>query len=426
MRVIIIGAGLAGLVSGRELQRRGYQVVLLEARNRVGGRVYTVREGFAGGMFADVGAEIIYSWNTEIVRLCEELGIELTPPTSLGTAIPTLLFDGRRLEPEQAQAVARELQERHSSVPPAPFESIAAWARRARVSDWGYRLLEAVVQGTPVTPIRQADAAELNPEISWGEGYRQMRGGNDQLPRRLAEELDVRLGRWVTRIDWSGPAVKVTTTAGEEHEADIAIVAVPGPLTTELGFDPPLPPAKIIAGNSLRYGNGARLVLQYAERELIEESIAGGAFTDRTPGWMLNQSARRQGEAAILSSVLGGDHEPRLRSEAEVLEAADRTIRALAGAPVTRLHGIVYDWSGDPLTRCIVREPVGDQRETVLPVLAAPLGGRLFFAGEHTDDRVGPGGMEGAIRSAYRVVRDIEAARAGAEPTARPGLFSEA
>jgi monoamine oxidase len=50
---------------------------------------------------------------------------------------------------------------------------------------------------------------------------------------------------------------------------------------------------------------------------------------------------------------------------------------------------------------------MGDQRDSVLPLIAAPLGGRLFFAGEHTDNRVGPGGMEGAIKSGYRVAREV-------------------
>ena len=72
-----------------------------------------------------------------------------------------------------------------------------------------------------------------------------------------------------------------------------------------------------------------------------------------------------------------------------------------------RSFGYVKNWTKDPFTRAVVRAPIGDQRETVLPLLRRPLGSRVFFAGEHTDDRVGPGGMEGAIRSAYRVTREI-------------------
>jgi monoamine oxidase len=72
-----------------------------------------------------------------------------------------------------------------------------------------------------------------------------------------------------------------------------------------------------------------------------------------------------------------------------------------------RSFGFVKNWTKDPLTRSEVRAPLGDQRETVLPEIRRPIGGRVFFAGEYTDDRVGPGGMEGAIKSAYRVSREI-------------------
>ena len=60
MKVVIVGAGLSGLVAATEIQASGHDVVVLEARDRVGGRVFTLREGFAGGQFADLGAEIIY------------------------------------------------------------------------------------------------------------------------------------------------------------------------------------------------------------------------------------------------------------------------------------------------------------------------------------------------------------------------------
>ena len=79
----------------------------------------------------------------------------------------------------------------------------------------------------------------------------------------------------------------------------------------------------------------------------------------------------------------------------------------VTGSPVTRTFGTVVNWTDDPWSRCIARAPIGDQRETLLPLIRAPLGRSVFFAGEHTDDRPGPGGQEGAIKSAYRVVGEI-------------------
>jgi monoamine oxidase len=79
----------------------------------------------------------------------------------------------------------------------------------------------------------------------------------------------------------------------------------------------------------------------------------------------------------------------------------------VTGGPVTRSFGTVVNWTDDPWSRCIARAPIGDQRDTLLPPIRAPLGRSVFFAGEHTDDRPGPGGMEGAIKSAYRVVAEV-------------------
>ena len=79
----------------------------------------------------------------------------------------------------------------------------------------------------------------------------------------------------------------------------------------------------------------------------------------------------------------------------------------VTGSAVTRTFGTIANWTDDPWSRCIARAPIGDQRETLIPTIRAPLGSNVFFAGEHTDDRPGPGGMEGAITSAYRVVGEI-------------------
>jgi monoamine oxidase len=406
MKLIVVGAGLSGLVSALGLQEGGHEVTVLEARDRVGGRVLSLREGFRDGQYADIGAEIIYQGQDRIVELVERFGLTLTPHMSLGTHLPDLLMDGRRLDRAETAEVVSELRETYRERPPEPYESVAAWGRRARVGRWTYALMEAMVQSTPVAPLRLADASEFNPHLGWGHGYRKIGGGNDQLPRRISASLDVRLGDPVRVVGWSAAGVTVETDR-ESHRADRVLVCVPGPLTTEIGFDPPLPEEKVRALLALRYGTGARLAVQYAEKDVVRGSMQAGAFTDRMPGWFLDQSIHQPGDAIVVSSVLGGDHEPPFDDPETVLREADRTMELLAGQPVTRTFGAVVSWTRDPWARCVVRAPMGDQRETVLPLVRAPLESRVFFAGEHTDDRVGPGGMEGAIRSAYRAVDEL-------------------
>jgi monoamine oxidase len=406
MRLIVVGAGISGLVSALNLQEAGHQVVVLEARDRVGGRMLSLREGFRDGQYADIGAEIIYQGQENIVTLVERFGLELTPHMHLQTDLPDLLMDGRRLDKGETAEVIADLRHSYSEHPPAAYESVAAWGRRAGVGRWTYALMEAMVQSTPVTPLRYADAQEFNPNLGWGHGFRKIVGGNDQLPNRVAEGLDVRLGEPVRVVGWSGAGVTVETDR-ETHKADRVVVCVPGPLTTELGFDPPLPADKVRALLELRYSTAARLALQYAEKDVVRGAMTGGAFTDRLPGWFFDQSIHQPGDAIVITSVLGGDHEPAFVDPEPVLREADKTMELLTGSKVTRTFGTVKSWTRDPWSRCVVRAPIGDQRDTILPLIRAPLGEKLFFAGEHTDDRVGPGGMEGAIKSALRVVDEV-------------------
>jgi monoamine oxidase len=204
--------------------------------------------------------------------------------------------------------------------------------------------------------------------------------------------------------DGSGATVE---TERETFRGDRVLVTVPGPLVQELGFDPVLPAEKIKALLQMRYGNGTRLVAQYADKELVRQAIGLGCFTDRMPGYVMEQTMQQAGDQVVISGLAAGDVEPALMTDEQVLDAFDATISAAVGQPVRRSFGYVKNWTKDPFTRSVVRAPLGDQRETVLPEIRKPVAGRVFFAGEYTDDRVGPGGMEGAIKSAYRVTKEL-------------------
>ena len=406
MKLIVIGAGLSGLVTANEVQRAGHEVVVLEARDRVGGRVFTIRDGLRDGQYADVGAEMIYHGQQYIADLCAAHDLQLTTEFSLGAETPAIIFHGQRLSDEASREIAGELRTAVKRVPPGLYETVAQWLRRARLSSDAELLLGAIAQGTPAAPLRCADSQELNVDLSWGKGYRKVRGGNDLLPKALAKTVEVRLDRLVRLVGYAGGRVTVETER-ETFHGDRVLVTVPGPLVSELGFDPVLPAAKVCALLQLRYGNGTRLVAQYADRTGVRAAIGLGCFTDRMPGYVMEQTMQQPGESIVISGLAAGDAEPAQMTDEQVLDSFDETISAAVGRPLRRVFGYVKNWTSDPLTRAVVRAPMGDQRETVLPVIREPIDGRVFFAGEHTDERVGPGGMEGAIRSAYRVTREL-------------------
>ena len=366
----------------------------------------TLREGLAGGQFADIGAEIIYHGQQNITNLCATHGVELSDEFSLGTEVPNLIFGGERLDRAAAAEIVDELRAAIKRTRPSHYESVAQWLRRARVSHQAELLLAAIAQSTPAASMRVADAQELNMDLSWGEAYRKIKGGNDTLPRTMAGNVDVRLQRPVRVVGWGAGGV-IVESENETIRADCVVVTVPGPLLSELSFDPPLPADKVRALLQLRYGNATRLVVQYAERNLVKGAIGSGCFTDRMPGFIMEQTVHQGGEHIIVAGLAAGDVEPSGLTDDEILDSVDATMSSVVGRPIRRVFGFVKNWTHDPWSRAVVRAPIGDQRHTVLPLIAAPLDDRVFFAGEHTDNRVGPGGMEGAIKSGYRVAREV-------------------
>ena len=409
MKVVVVGGGLSGLLVARRRREAGDEVVVLEARQRVGGRLWSVHDGLGHGQFGELGAETMYAGHDNVLGLTRELELDAVACGYFDPAAPPMLFGGRSLDESERREITGWLMSAYATSSPEPFENLEAWCGRLRAPRDVRAFLVSFTQYTPVTSLRHADAAEFENQLSHGSDSYRIVGGNDLLAKRLAEGLDVRFGQRVRLIDWSTPGVRVETD-DEVVDADVAVVAVPGPLTIGLGFWPALPAEKVIALSELTYGTAAKVIVQYAERDAVSTAVGHGCFTDGTPPWIVEQSVHQTGDAACVSSLLGGDAEPAVIDES-VFRAFDASVSALTGAPVTRIGQLSHSWTRDELSRVIVRAPLGDQRTRVLPKVQRPLGGRVFFAGEHTDDRVGPGGLEGATRSGQRVAAEITSAQ---------------
>jgi monoamine oxidase len=393
-RVVVVGAGFAGLAAADALLAAGMEVTVLEARDRVGGRVWSVP--FAGGV-VERGAEFILPQNTTVESLAARFGL---PLVRKGTPY------GRR-EPRGEEAVpAAELE--------AVFDRIAADEAPA-----GDTVAEAI-ESLGLEP-RMADVIRARIEISMGhpaddlrsEVLREgaatfgdfdsytIRGGNAELARAFAGELGgaVHLSSPVRRVRWGDDGVTVGTDTGE-LDARAAVIAVPTAPLHEIGFEPPLtgPTAEALAG--VRYGQNAKLFVA-----LRAPSPPSATMSVRRRFWSYTQLDPNGEPAPFVTGYTGTSGAVEALADSAPPTGWIEELAALRPELELNPEGaLLSTWHDDPWVRGAysarsVSSPLRD-RELSTPI------GPLYFAGEHTAGDW-HGLMEGALRSGQRAARQV-------------------
>jgi monoamine oxidase len=379
MKVVIVGAGFAGLAAADELARAGAEVVVLEARDRVGGRVHSV--DFAGAV-VERGAEWILPGHTTVEQLARRFGLTL--------AVKGAKYGDR--EPRGGEPVTREellaAAGRIGQLDPSGDGSIA---RRLRELDLRPAVYEALVARIDISAGHPADDIEGTGLAESGASFgdfdcHTVAGGNQRIALALADGLDVRLDEPVRRIAWSETGARVN-----EIDADAVVIAVPASVTSEIEFDPPLPDAKRKALQAVVYGQVAKLFVPL-------RSPAPPSATMHVPGrfWCYTQLGPDGQPLPVLASFTG------TTAAIEQLDparwaAALRDLRPDLDLDTAQtLHVTWHDdpWArGGYSARSIASRMDDDE-------LQRPLG-CLSFAGEHTAGDW-HGLMEGALRSGLR------------------------
>jgi monoamine oxidase len=412
----VIGAGLAGLTAARELVSSGHDVVVLEARDRVGGRAYTVREGFADGQHGDFGGELVTAHYDALPKLCAEMGVELSSPSHVARAdvVPTetrmeaylaegkMLIDGKPLVGARFDAVAAEVRAALAATPPQPQELIAQWFVRSGLSQDARQAL------TGLGRFFQYDLHQIETSAFLTETHvepaRRIVGGTQTLAEALAAALDVRLGAAVSIVRQTDSGAEVETVNGDVYEVARVVVAVPGYVVPTIAFEPPLSPERSSAVLSLQRAVGGKVVAQYAEGDAIRAAINQNVYTDGPINtvWIGNPYVT-EGPVVVAGLVCAEgtkifDHEGR------AIRELDAIVEAVVGPGVTRLTHIEHDWAADPYARGVVAIPNYAARETFSTILGSAEG-RIHFAGDYTDP-VFPGTLEGAVCSGRRAAQD--------------------
>jgi polyamine oxidase len=405
--VVVIGAGVAGLAAARRLADNGVNVTVLEARDRIGGRMWT---DTSLGVPVDLGAAWIHGTDgNPIVGLAAEVGAK-TVETDFDDVV---VYDGRRVVDAAAVKAALgawdEIIGRLETLGEEAGDDVPLADGLAEIADLDDPVLAWVVRTAVVTEYA-ADPEQLSLAWFWQEGEFDgpdliLPGGYIELAQHLARGLTVRTGTEVTRIVHDGPLVSIDTSQGRVA-ADRVIVTVPlGVLKAgTIAFDPPLPEAKRRAVERLGFGLLNKVVLAFEEPFWPESADALGFVGPRQPVTNAVNGLSFAG-APLLVGVRGGAA-ARSREMLSDEDAIAEVVAAMAAPEPT--GAVVTRWAADPYARgsysfLAVGSSPADQR-----ALAEPVGDRLLFAGEATHQEFFAtvhGAYMSGLREADRILR---------------------
>ncbi|HEY6654222.1 MAG TPA: NAD(P)/FAD-dependent oxidoreductase [Solirubrobacterales bacterium] len=394
-RVVVIGAGFAGLAAADALRADGAEVTVLEARDRVGGRVWSVP--FGDGAIVERGAEFILPGYESMEALTSRFGIPMVlKGTPYGRRVP--VGDEAVPKADLEDAFTRIADSRMPDAASAA-DVIAALGLDLPVEAL-IRTRVAISNGHPVDDL-EASVLDEGASTFGDFDNHTLEGGNMRLADALAAELGdaVHLSSPVRKVRWSEGEVSVATER-DEIEADAVVVAIPTAPLAEIEFDPPLEGATAEALRKVTYGQNSKLFLR-----LRSPAPPSAIMSVAGHFWTYTQLAADGEPAPFVVGYTGTS------SAIETLGGSDDVERWVAALLALRQDldlepegALLSSWDDDPWVRGsysarTISSPLRDDD------LARPIG-PLFFAGEHTAGEW-HGLMEGALRSGRRAAEQV-------------------
>lgn len=418
-RVIVIGAGIAGLGAAQFLRQNDVDVIVLEARDRIGGRIWTNRNHF--GVPVDYGAAWIHgSIGNPLSELANQQ--DLTRPETSYEELVIYDFDGATLDEDDLSAAIRLLNgllrdaaaygETLDNDQPLQSGIDRALAERD-LDEAQLRALDLAIQ----YQIEGDLAADTNDLSLWwydsGTLYpgreELISGGYDLLLAPLASNVDVRLNHVVTSIDYSSDMVSIATSEGE-YTSDVLLVTLPlGVLKARtVTFAPALPPNKITAIDRMVMGTLDKLTLQF--EDVFWDNVEFILYASENAGeWSYIKNLDYFFDVPVLQMFIGAQAAVQMegRTDREVIESGMAALRAMYGDQTPEPTNSSFSrWNSDPYSYGSYSNlGVGAIPED-FDTLAAPLENRIFFAGEATNRQYYQT-AHGALQSGRRAAREI-------------------
>ncbi len=444
-KVIVVGAGLSGLAVAYELNYKGYDVVVLEAQSRPGGRIHTVRAPFSDGLHVEAGGMFVPDHHDFTMKYIRELEVDVQP-IYMGSGESVYHVGGKRLiggirkvddwpfeltEQEKQQGVSwRSNQYINKLVkklgdprdPEWPGEDIKYFDK--------YTLAGLLKKhGASPGAIKLLGLGYLD---SWGEGIdsfsalaglRDMRladnfigymikNGADNLPKAFARKLQkqIHYGAAVTYIEQNSEGVKVVyqqVGVKKTLRADHVVCAIPFSVLKNVDVSPAFSSWKQRAINELPFTSLSRIFLQFKKRFWLDSNLSGFSYTDLPIMWTRNMTGAQPGPRGILEAYITGDHSRKITAmkEPERLSYVLKYLNQIfPGAEDHVEAGYASCWDADPWARGGYSWLKPGQLAGIGRHIATPEG-RIHFAGDHTSKW--PSWMQGAFESGNRVAREI-------------------
>lgn len=415
MSTIVIGAGVAGLAAAKALQDKGENVLVLEAKDRVGGRAYTNRD-FADSP-VEFGAEFIHGDQVATWELIKTLDLPTLHWNKEDDSV-VRLEDGSWLTMAEARSSHPDFDLTRSwnlpNVEPLPNEDWRSYLRRIGFDKWQLRYVRRSFANACGENMRFLSAKAIlellrDREGESGLGDYRIMGGYDAVVDHLAQGLELHLNDPIVKIAWTvNSGVTVTTLGGHHYQADAAVITVPlGVLQAGMiQFDPELPSVKQTALAGLRMGPVIKLIYKFAE-PIIAKEIMAIYSRENPPMWWSPSFGYDTGETIWTAFVSGSWAVDLLAlGEAEALEHGLNALKQELGRDdLNVIQSYLVNWPDDPYTRggySYVLPGFDGAREH----LASPTP-PLYWAGEATEPEHRAATVHGALLSGRRAAAEV-------------------
>ena len=440
-KVLVLGAGLAGLVAALELKNAGHDVTVLEATARPGGRVHTLREPFSDGLYAEAGAGRIPSTHDLTLHYIRQFNLPLVPfyPAS-GSSI--YFIKGRRFRVDDAHPLpmsqvdlklnAAERKEGLGSLERLYLDQAQREVGQVLAQDWPSSAMLRRYGFLSISDFLRAQGASEDAIAFLVSGYQKeaaldflrdlashqapqlskIAGGNDRLPQAFAAQLSAHImyGAQAVRLEQTGIGTSVTVLQGgltRQVSADYLVCAIPFTVLRTMEISPAFSARKQQAIHSMTYGAVSRVFLQTRSKFWEKQGCTGFAIVDRAmelwnPSW--NQPGRRGLLMAYAYEHLAREIAAQ-NPAARVTDMLNYFDQVHPGTKANFEAGASWVWDEQPFARgayCVYQP---GELDSMLAEARRPEG-RIIFAGEHCSSH--PAWMQGALEPGLRAAALVQ------------------